>query len=152
MLLIVAVSATVIGMMVLFVTNSHATKIINTAVAFDEVADSAKAVTDTNKVYTEVERAAEFPGGLDGWRAYLQKNLKYPKKAQKNGTQGEVKIKMTVDKNGEVSNVVIQRDPGDGLGDEALRVIQKGPKWVPAWQKGRNVSYRFVQTVTFQLQ
>jgi len=143
----------VIGLVTLLATKTNATIVIS----IDEQTDSVKAATktdsaDANKIYTDVERPAEFPGGLEGWRAYLQKNLKYPKKAQKNGTQGEVKIKMTVDKNGNVTNLILQRDPGDGLGDEAMRVIEKGPKWTPAWQKGRNVTYRFTQTVTFQLQ
>jgi len=106
---------------------------------------------DYDKTFTKVEVPAEFPGGLDGWRRYLERNLQYTDAAQENGTQGVVKVQMVVDKDGGISEVQALNDPGDGLADEAVRIIKKGPKWKPAEQNGRKVTYRFVQTVTFQL-
>jgi periplasmic protein TonB len=107
---------------------------------------------DYDKVFTKVEVAASFPGGLDGWRRYLERNLQYPESAQENGTQGVVRVQMVVDKDGNITEVQALNNPGDGLAEEAMRVIKKGPKWVPAEQNGRKVTYRFVQNVTFQLQ
>ena len=109
-------------------------------------------VTDYDKVFTKVEVAASFPGGLDGWKRYLERNLQYPESAQENGTQGVIKVQMVVDKDGNITEVQALNNPGDGLAEEAMRVIKKGPKWVPAEQNGRKVTYRFVQNVTFQLQ
>jgi len=107
---------------------------------------------DYDKTFTKVEVPAEFPGGLDGWRRYLERNLQYPDAAQESGTQGVVKVQMVVDRDGNISEVQALNDPGDGLADEAVRIIKKGPKWKPAEQNGRKVTYRFVQAVTFQLQ
>lgn len=107
---------------------------------------------DYDKTFTKVENPATFPGGLDGWRRFLERNLQYPESAQEAGTQGVVRVQLVVDKEGNVSEVKALNDPGDGLGAEAERVIKKGPKWNPAEQNGRKVTYRFVQTVTFQLQ
>jgi periplasmic protein TonB len=107
---------------------------------------------DYDKTFTKVEVPAEFPGGLDGWRRYLERNLQYPDAAQENGTQGVVKVQLVVDREGGISEVVALNDPGDGLAEEAVRIIKKGPKWKPAEQNGRKVTYRFVQTITFQLQ
>lgn len=106
---------------------------------------------DYDKTFTKVEVPAEFPGGLDGWRRYLERNLQYPDAAQENNTSGVVKVQMVVDKDGGISEVQALNDPGDGLADEAVRIIKKGPRWKPAEQNGRKVTYRFVQTVTFQL-
>lgn len=109
-------------------------------------------LTDYDAVFTKVEVAASFPGGVEGWRRYLLRNLQYPEAAQENGTQGVVRVQMVVDKDGNITEVEALNDPGEGLAEEAKRVIKKGPKWVPAEQNGRKVTYRFVQTVTFQLQ
>ncbi len=107
---------------------------------------------DTSQVFTVVEKAAAFPGGLDGWRRYLESNLHYPKKAYKKNIQGLVRVEMIVDKQGNIYGVKAQNDPGDGLAAEAERVVKDGPKWIPAEQKGKKVTYRFVQNITFQLE
>lgn len=106
---------------------------------------------DYDKTFTKVENPATFPGGMDGWRRYLERNLSFPESAQEAGTQGVVRVQLVVDKEGNVSEVKALNDPGDGLAAEAERVIRKGPKWNPAEQNGRKVTFRFVQQVTFQL-
>lgn len=97
------------------------------------------------------EKPATFPGGMNGWKSYLEANLHYPKKAQRKKTEGVVRVQLVVEKDGTVTNVKALNDPGDGLAEEAERVIKEGPNWKPAWQNGKHVTYRFVQTITFQL-
>jgi protein TonB len=112
-----------------------------------------KVVTeDYDKVFTKVENPAEFPGGPDGWRRYLERSLQYPDAAQENGTQGVVRVQFIVDKEGNISEVQALNNPGDGLGEEAVRIIKKGPKWKPAEQNGRKVIYRHIQSITFRLE
>ena len=107
---------------------------------------------DTDVVFTKVEMAAAFPGGIDGWRRYLVHSLKYPNKAAKENIQGTVKVQMKVDSVGKVTEVKALNDPGGGLAKEAERVIKDGPNWIPAEQNGKKVNYRFVQNITFQIQ
>lgn len=107
---------------------------------------------DYNKVFTKVENPAEFPGGQGEWTRYLQKNLRYPDNAIDNGTQGVVRVQFVVDREGNISEVQALNDPGDGLSDEAVRIIKKGPKWKPAEQNGRKVIYRHIQAITFRLE
>lgn len=107
---------------------------------------------DYDKVFTKVENPAEFPGGPDAWRRYLERNLQYPESAQENGTQGVVKVQFIVDREGNISEVQALNDPGDGLAEEAVRIIKKGPKWKPAEQNGRKVIYRHIQAITFKLE
>lgn len=107
---------------------------------------------DYDKVFTKVENPAEFPGGPDAWRRYLERNLQYPEQAQENGTQGVVRVQFIVDKEGNISEVQALNDPGDGLAEEAVRIIKRGPKWTPAEQNGRKVIYRHIQAITFRLE
>jgi protein TonB len=107
---------------------------------------------DYDKIFTKVENPAEFPGGQDAWRRYLERNLQYPDAATENGTQGVVRVQFVVDKEGNISEVQSLNDPGDGLAEEAVRIIKKGPKWKPAEQNGRKVIYRHIQTITFRLE
>lgn len=107
---------------------------------------------DYDKTFTKVENPATFPGGLDGWRRYLERNLQYPESAIDEGKQGVIRVQLVVDKEGNVSEVkALNPEVGSDLAAEAERVIKKGPKWNPAEQNGRKVTYRFVQAVTFQL-
>ena len=62
-----------------------------------------------------------------------------------------VVVSFLVDKEGNISEVKAENDPGYGTADEAVRVIQRGPKWKPAVQNGRNVIYRQRQSITFQV-
>lgn len=107
---------------------------------------------DYDKVFTKVENPAEFPGGQDAWRRYLERSLQYPEAAQENGTQGVVRVQFIVDKEGNISEVQALNDPGEGLSEEAVRIIKKGPKWKPAEQNGRKVIYRHIQSITFRLE
>ncbi len=104
---------------------------------------------DYEKIFIKVENPATFPGGTDGWRRYLERNLNFTDAATENGTTGVVRVQLVVDKNGKISEVVALNDPGDGLAEEAIRVIKTGPDWKPAEQNGKPVAYRFVQTITF---
>lgn len=116
----------------------------------DEIAPVAK-VQDYDGIFVKVEEEAIFPGGRDGWKRHLERHLQYPEAAIDNETQGVVKVQMVVDKFGKITEVVALNDPGNGLAEEAVRVIKEGPNWKPAEQNGVKVAYRFVQAITFQM-
>ena len=120
--------------------------------ALGQTKPAADSTKDYNKVFTKVDVPAEFPGGPEGWKAYLESNLKYPNKAQRKGIQGVVRVQFIVDKTGKVSSVLPMNDPGGGLAEEAVRVIAKGPNWTPASQNGKKVIYRHIQSITFALE
>lgn len=107
---------------------------------------------DYDDIFTRAESPAEFPGGPTEWTRYLQKNLRYPDAAIENGTQAVVRVQFVVDRDGNISDVEALNDPGDGLAEEAVRIIKKGPKWRPAEQNGRKVIYRHIQAITFRLE
>lgn len=114
-----------------------------------------KVEVDYNKPFTKVEKEARFPGGMEGWKKYLERNLNANVAADDGATSGNytVKVQFIVDKQGGISDVQAIDIPKacPACGPEAVRVIKKGPKWEPAIQNGREVIYQAVQFITFQV-
>lgn len=114
--------------------------------------EKPKTEDDDGKIFTVVEIDASYPGGVPAWARFLNKNLRYPDEAQQAGIQGPVMVQFIVDKEGNVSDVQAVSGPTEGgLRDEAVRVIKKSGKWVPAIQNGRNVKSYKRQPVIFKL-
>lgn len=103
------------------------------------------------KIFTKAEKMPEFPGGHEGWTKHLVRNLRYPVTAIDKHIEGVAKISFIVDEAGRMSDFSIVDNPGEGLGEEALRVIKQGPDWVPAQQNGHKVKARVYQTITFKI-
>lgn len=115
------------------------------------VVAAPKVEEDYDKIFTVVQIAAEFPGGLPAWTKYLERNLNRDLPVENGAPPGKytVVVSFIVSKTGDISEVVAANDPGYGTKAEAVRVITKGPKWKPAVQNGRNVIYRHKQSITF---
>lgn len=81
-------------------------------------------------------------------------HLRYPEAAYKAGTEGMVILTFKIEKDGTISKLNLLRDPGNGLGEEALRVLrilQKEYTWTPARQYDKIVSVRYNLPVRFRL-
>jgi protein TonB len=111
--------------------------------------------------FTSVQVEAKFPGGLSGWRKYLEENLnvdladsclKIPK--GKKSIKQTVVVSFRVDKTGKISEVKAEnfKEVHPRLAAEAVRVIKNGPDWIPAEQNGRKVIYRTRQSITWVLE
>jgi hypothetical protein len=98
-----------------------------------------------------VQIPAEFPGGQKGWINYLEKSVDTDLPVRKGAPVGKysVVVSFIVDKEGIITDIKAENDPGYGTKEEAIRVIKNGPKWVPATQNGRNVIYRQRQAIVF---
>jgi protein TonB len=105
----------------------------------------------SDRVFTKAQKQAYFPGGMDGWNKYLSTNLKYPQQASQYKVEGTVNVQIIVEKDGSLSEVKMLNDPGYELGKEAVRLLQQGPKWIPAEQNGQKVTNRLVIPVVFKL-
>jgi protein TonB len=102
--------------------------------------------------FIPIEKEAEFPGGAEGWARFLNRTLRYPDQARNEGIQGTVMVQFVVDANGMVSDVEALSGPEEGgLREEAVRVIKKSGKWVPALQNGRYVRAYRRQPVIFRV-
>lgn len=103
------------------------------------------------EVFTIVEEAASFPGGLDAWVGYLQENMKYPEQAQRLGVQGRVFVQFIVEKNGSLSEFKVVKGIGAGCDNEALRMIKESPNWNPGMLDENPVRQKMIQNILFKL-
>lgn len=104
--------------------------------------------------FIPVQFEAKFPGGINAWMEYLEKNLRTEIPVDNGAPAGTytVVVSFVVDKDGNISDVQAINDPGYGTADEAVRVIKRSKQWNPAMQNGRPVIYRQKQTITFVVQ
>ena len=99
-----------------------------------------------------VEQMPEYPGGMAAAMEYIQKNMRYPETAKKNGTQGRVTVQFIVDKEGNVTEPKVIRAVDKDLDAEAIRLVGTMPKWKPGMQKGQAVAVKYTLPVMFRLE
>lgn len=111
------------------------------------------AEAEDNSIFVHVEIPAQFPGGFEAWKKYLERNLNAGLPTENGAEAGKytVMVSFVVDKEGNISDVKAENAPGFGTEAEAIKIIKKGPKWLPAVQNGRKVAYRARQQVTFMV-
>ncbi len=116
-------------------------------------------------VMDEVEQMPYFPGcdafedGTSEKRdcsnaniiAFISNSLVYPNSAKDEGIEGTVYVKFQVTENGMIEAAEILRDIGGGCGDEALQVVERMPKWIPAMHEGEAVAVELRLPIRFQL-
>jgi periplasmic protein TonB len=102
-------------------------------------------------VLVRAEVAPLYPGGDAAMMKYLQKNLKYPTVAKENGVKGTVFVQFVVEKNGQVSDVIVAKGVDKSLDAEAKRVVAAMPKWAAGQQAGQAVAVQYVLPVKFEL-
>ena len=105
------------------------------------------------KIFEKVEREAEFPGGRNAWIEYLQNNLNSDVPIKKKAPAGtyQVIVKFIVSKSGKIKGITSETNHGYGMEKEVIRIIRKGPDWVPAMQDGHPVNAYRRQPVTFMI-
>lgn len=102
-------------------------------------------------VYTSVQVQASFPGGVEAWRRYLQKNLDADLPLNNGAPSGtyRVIVRFIVSTDGSISDVEAETDHGYGMEKEAVNAIRRGPSWTPAKQNGISVKAYRRQPITF---
>ena len=107
--------------------------------------------TSKDDVYTIVEQMPEFPDGPEGLKIYMLANVKYPPLALDNGIQGKVFISFVVNKEGRITNAKVARSVDPSLDQEALRVVESMPSWIPGKQNDKAVDVQYTLPVEFKL-
>jgi protein TonB len=106
------------------------------------------------RVYGKAEVPPQFPGGEHALDNYINKNMNIPSQAIDDGVSGIVHVSFVVDEKGHVTKVKIMDSGriGDGVDQEALRVVRNMPAWTPGKVRGRNVSTRMELPISFQVE
>lgn len=95
------------------------------------------------------EMFPQFPGGHVALFEYLSKNIKFPKSKENEDVKVRVVTTFTVEKDGSITDAKIVRSQGEAFDNEALRVINGMPKWIPGMQNGKAVSVKYTLPITF---
>jgi len=98
-----------------------------------------------------IDENAGFPGGPAAMQQWISKNVQYPQSAIELGEQGKVYVSFVVERNGTISNVVVERGVSDDLDREAKRVVRSMPRWKAGKNNGKAVSARCRLPISFNL-
>lgn len=115
---------------------------------------NAKAVAPTFKpdsVFINPEVRPQFTGGDAALGAYMAKNMRYPEGARQQKTTGKVYIRFILSTTGKITDASVVRGPGNGLNEEALRLVWLMPPWKPGYQNGQAVRVVCTMPIEFQL-
>jgi len=87
-------------------------------------------------------------GGFDLFKNYIDKNMVYPS-SETDGSRKTVKVQFKVTTTGQLINFKVDKAPENSqFTNEAIRLLQNGPKWSPAIKDGvpveKVVDYRIV--------
>jgi protein TonB len=97
----------------------------------------------------DVDKEPMFVGGMKAMFEWLQKEIEYPELAKQMGIQGTVFVRFVVNTNGTICEVQSAKAPHETLEKEALRVVNKMPKWIPGEQAGKQVRVRYTLPINF---
>jgi len=104
-----------------------------------------------DEVFTVVEEMPSFPGGTEEFYEFVANNLKYPRKALKANVEGKVIVQFVVEEDGDVSQVEVLKGIGYDCDEEAVRVLQSSPDWIPGKHQGRNVKVSVMLPLIFDI-
>lgn len=118
-------------------------------VVFAQTRGGSMPLLDT--IYTRPEVLASYPGGEKAWKRYVKKNLKYPRKAWWDEVESEVTVKVIIEKDGTVADAIHMNISNYGFEQEAVRLVKRSGKWMPATHRGKPVKSEGQLTVEFRL-
>jgi protein TonB len=98
-----------------------------------------------------LDKLPEFPGGINKFYSYVGNNFEKPE------IEGEqtisVYVAFVIEEDGTMSNIKVTRDPGYGLGKEAVRVLKSiKTKWTPGMVSGHAVRTSYYLPITVRLE
>jgi len=113
------------------------------------------AADTSGRVFELVELRSElhpsFPGGISRMSDFIDSAIVYPEKELRQRITGWVYIRFIVEPDGSLSTFqeLSGVPDGPGLTEEAFRVFQHMPKWVPGVSGGRRVRTAYTTSVWF---
>lgn len=135
---------------------------ISTDVTFTDFEDDTEIVQmvavveetiEDDQPFLIAETMPSFQGGdLNTFRTWVQQNVKFPQIALENGIQGRVVLTFVIEKDGRLTNITVLQTPDRSLSEEAIRVLNKSPKWSPGKQRNQVVRVKYTLPVDFRVQ
>ena len=115
--------------------------------------DVVEETIEDDQPFLIAETMPSFQGGdLNTFRNWVQQNVKFPQIALENGIQGRVVLSFVIEKDGRLTNIQVLQTPDRSLSEEAIRVLNKSPKWSPGKQRNQVVRVKYTLPVDFRVQ
>lgn len=99
-----------------------------------------------------VEQMPSFPGGQNALFEYLTANVRYPDDCEETCVQGRVIVSFVVERDGSIAEAKVVKSVYPSLDEEALRVVNGMPKWIPGKLNGESVRTKYTIPITFRIQ
>lgn len=87
--------------------------------------------------------------GMKAYKQYIKENTRYENLPEFDKPV-TVKLRFRVNESGTISNIVVEKSDDPAFDDEAIRLVQEGPEWLPGIENGRAVSQEVTLKVKFQ--
>jgi len=115
----------------------------------EPVGNGPAVVEEDNSIYNTagIEVKPDFPGGMEKFYKFVGNNYQTP---EEEGLKGKVYVTFVVEKDGSLTDIKVLRDIGYGTGKEAIRVLNKCPRWTPGEQNGKKVRVLYSLPITIQ--
>jgi protein TonB len=111
-----------------------------------------KLPVDTNILVntTALDKLPEFPGGMDRFYSYVGNNFE---RLEIEGINTmKLYVSFVIEKDGNMTNIHVKRDPGYGLGKEAIRVLKSlRTKWTPGMINSKPVRTAYDLPITVEM-
>jgi protein TonB len=97
-----------------------------------------------------LDKLPEFPGGINKFYTYVGNNFEKPE--IDGGGTIRVYVSFVIEKDGTMTDIQVKRDPGYGLGNEAIRVLKSlKTKWSPGMVGSKAVRTAYNLPITVQM-
>ena len=109
-------------------------------------------IIEDDQPFLTAETMPSFQGGdLNTFRKWVQDNVRFPQIALENGISGRVVLSFVIEKDGRLTNIQVLQTPDRSLSEEAIRVLNKSPKWSPGKQRNQVVRVKYTLPVDFRV-
>lgn len=116
-----------------YIENVHKVKMYSLKDSIKLDSTNIYTVTPTIIGIFEFDLSQFSKGGDEGFRRFIKSNLYYPVIAGENNISGIVYTKFNVDIVGETQDIRIIKSPHQIFNNEAIRVINLSPHWIPGF-------------------
>lgn len=109
-------------------------------------------IADPNMIVTAsaLDKLPEFPGGMQKFYNYVGNN--YEKPDVEGMSTMKLYVSFVIEKDGSMTSIQVKRDPGYGLGKEAIRVLKSlRTKWSPGMINSKPVRTAYDLPITVEM-
>jgi len=134
-------------------STTTAKKKLKASIEKTAAATHSKYTKDKAGVYDFSEVMPAFRNGSSDIEDYINDRIEYPQPAIDDSKEGKVVVDFVVDENGKITNAhTAGAKLGDGLDEEAVRVVSGMPAWTPGTIKGKPVKVSMSLPIVFKIE